>query len=74
MHENLLKTSPRRLDMTSLQYAYLDSLSLIDLPETEEDQIDQAYARLVYLIDHESVDEITDVDEYLFHDQMEEGL
>ena len=58
--------------MTQIETAYLDSLSLIDLPETEEDLIDQAYARLIYLIDHEAVEEITNAEEYLFHDQIEE--
>ena len=47
-------------------------LSSIDKPETEEDLIDQAYSRLIYLIDHESVSEITDAEEYLFLDQVEE--
>ncbi len=58
--------------MTTMHYAYLESLSMIDSPETEEDLIGQAYARLLYLIDHEAVSEITDADEYLFHDQLEE--
>lgn len=58
--------------MTWMQNAYLNSLLLADLPEMEEDLIDQAYARMVYLIDHESVDQITDAAEYLFHDQVEE--
>ena len=58
--------------MTAIQYAYLSCLSSIDKPDTEEDLIDQAYARLIYLIDHDAVLEITDTDEYLFHDQVEE--
>lgn len=58
--------------MTNIHYAYLESLSMIDKPETEEELIDQAYARLIYLIDHEAVAEITNADEYLFHDQVEE--
>jgi len=58
--------------MTTMHFAYLSCLSSIDRPETEEELIDQAYARLIYLIDHEAVSEITDVDEYLFHDQVEE--
>ncbi len=58
--------------MTNIHYAYLEGLSMIDNPETEEDLIDQAYARLIYLIDHEAVSEITDADEYLFHDQVGE--
>ena len=60
--------------MTWMQKAYLNSLLLADLPEMEEDLIDQAYARMVFLIDHESVDQITDVDEYLLLDQVEEEL
>ncbi len=58
--------------MTNIHYAYLEGLSMIDRPETEEDLISQAYARLLYLIDHEAVSEITDADEYMFHDQVEE--
>ena len=58
--------------MTAIQFAYLSCLSSIDRPDTEEDLIDQAYARLLYIIDHEAVSEITDVEEYLFHDQVEE--
>jgi len=60
--------------MTNMQYAYLESLSLLDLPETEEDLIDQAYARLIYIIDHEQVGDITDAEEYLFLDELEEEL
>ena len=58
--------------MTLIQKAYLNSLLLADLPEMEEDLIDQAYARMVYLIDHESVDQITDAEEYSLLDQVEE--
>jgi len=58
--------------MTQLEGAYLTSLAFIDLPETEENLIDQAYARLLYLIDNESVSDITDAEEYCFYDQVEE--
>lgn len=57
--------------MPELHFAYLRSLLMNDIPETEENLIDQAYARFVYLIDNDSVSDITDADEYLFHDEVE---
>lgn len=60
--------------MTQMQIAYLSSLSMIDIPETEEDMIGQAYARMLYIIDNDRANEITDAEEYLFLDQLEEEL
>jgi len=80
MQKNLLKTLQKKSnlledkEMTALQIAYLDSLTLNATPETEEELIDQAYARLLYLIDNDEAESISDAQEYLFFDHQEEEL